>query len=119
MKKIIFNAFLALLLIGGAWLIYEKNFATTDYYTKIVTEGNRTFIGKSNNGKKQYRYTYNLPSFTKDNQESDLSFDSNADRPLKRNAYLILHFNKQKGVVGWEEVKAEEVPSSVLKELDK
>ncbi|ENZ5656445.1 YxeA family protein [Enterococcus hirae] len=55
---------------------------------------------------------------TEDNKEKDIAFDSFKDKPLKENAYLVLHVNKSKGVVGWEEVNTKDIPSSVLNKLD-
>jgi uncharacterized protein YxeA len=37
---------------------------------------------------------------------------------LKKNAYLVLHINKKKGVIGWEEVKASKVPSIIINTLN-
>lgn len=103
---------------GGAWFWYDQNYGTTDYYTKIVQEGKRVDIG-SGGGMEQYRYSYHLPSYTKDNHEKTLSFNSAKDKELKPNSYLVLHVNDKKGVMGWEEVKPSDVPASVLHSLDK
>lgn len=117
MKKILSYSIVAILLLGGGWVWYDQTFATTEYYTKIVSKGERVSIGKGNE-RKQYRYKYNLPSYTEDNKEKDIVFDSFKDKPLKENAYLVLHVNKSKGVVGWEEVNTKDIPSSVLNKLD-
>lgn len=117
MKKILSYSIVAILLLGGGLVWYDQTFATTEYYTKIVSKGERVSIGKGNE-RKQYRYKYNLPSYTEDNKEKDIAFDSFKDKPLKENAYLVLHVNKSKGVVGWEEVNTKDIPSSVLNKLD-
>ncbi|EOB3455231.1 YxeA family protein [Enterococcus hirae] len=118
MKKILSYSIVALLLIGGGWFWYNQTFATTEYYTKIVSKGERVSIGKGNE-REQYRYKYNLPSYTEDGRAKYIDFDSFKDKPLKENAYLVLHVRKNNGVIGWEEINTKDVPSSVLNKLDK
>lgn len=118
MRRIIGFLFPVFVVCGGAWFWYEQNYGTMDYYTKIVQEGKRVDIG-SGGGMDQHRYSYHLPSYTKENHEETLSFNSAKDKELKPNSYLVLHVNDKKGVMGWEEVTASDVPASVLHSLDK
>lgn len=44
-----------------------------------------------------------------------VDFNGNKSTPLKRNAYLKLIVNKNKGVVSWEKVAKNEVPDKAQK----
>ena len=82
-------------LMGGGWFWYEQSYGTTDYYTKITSKGERVSIGRGS-GREHFRYKYNLACYTSDNNEKDVSFNSYGDKPLKENAYLVLHVNNHK-----------------------
>lgn len=116
MKKLLSFTVVTLLLMGGGWFWYEQSYGTTDYYTKITSKGERVSIGRGS-GRERFRYKYNLASYTSDNNEKDVSFNSYGDKPLKENAYLVLHVNNHKGVMGWEEVSPNDVPSAILNKL--
>lgn len=109
---------LPIFILGGiGYFWYNQNFGTEDYYTKITQKGEHRYIGMGD-GMKQYRYTYTLPSYKENDEEKTITFDSFEDKQLKENAYLVLHVNDKKGVVGWEEVATSEVPQNVRKSLD-
>ena len=71
------------------------------------------------NGKETYpHYRYHLNAYNQKNEKKEVEFNSVDSVPLKKNAYLVLHINKKKGVIGWEEVKASKVPSIIINTLN-
>lgn len=103
-------------IIGGiGYKVYDDNYGTTDYFTKIYTDGERMSVPIDSGGQ-TYHYTYNLKFINTDKQVKELEFNSVKDKPLKKDAYLKAKINPKKGVMGWEEVF--EVPDNIIEELD-
>lgn len=117
MKKIIFTALPFLLASGGIFYWYHDNYGTNDYYTKINQAGTRTHIGEGA-GHKVYKYRYKLASFNACGEELDIDFNSRKDHPMKKDAYLIVHVNHKKGVMGWEEIAKSQLPKKAENHLN-
>ncbi|MGM0340639.1 YxeA family protein [Enterococcus sp. AZ007] len=117
MKQILNLVIPIFFLIGGSWFWYQNNYGTTDYYTKITTDGNRTNIGSGGGRDAHFRYEYKLKAYNENGDSKNIEFHSMSDRPLKKQAYLVTHVNNKKGVMGWEEVKSADIPSNALKPL--
>ena len=118
MKQLIGFLFTIALLLGGYYFWYHQNYSTQEYYTRITTGGKRINVAIKS-GKESYpRYRYHLSAYNQKNEKKEVVFDSVDSTPLKKNAYLVLHVNKKKGVIGWEEVKSSKVPSNVRSSLN-
>ncbi|MEQ7193723.1 YxeA family protein [Enterococcus avium] len=118
MKRLSGFLFTIALLLGGYYLWYHQNYSTQEYYTKITTNGERINVAIKN-GKETYpHYRYHLNAYNQKNEKKEVEFNSVDSVPLKKDAYLVLHVNKKKGVIGWEEVKASKVPSIIINTLN-
>ncbi|MBT2577506.1 YxeA family protein [Bacillus sp. ISL-8] len=76
-----------------------KKWGTGSYYVQITTDGQL----QDNN-----RYEYRLKGFDEEGTEKEMLFD--AERKLKKDAFLKVYYDKDKGVKTWEEVKKDDIP---------
>lgn len=118
MKKLLIGLAAFLLLAFGGLKIFESMYyGGNTYYTQITTDGTK-FYSTDSNGKKFADYKYELTGYDDKGDAQKLDFNANKARPLKRNAYLKLTYNKKKGVTKWEAVKKSDVPSKALAKLN-
>ncbi|MGX7204995.1 YxeA family protein [Enterococcus pingfangensis] len=117
MKKILIG-FVSVIVIAFVGLqIAQKVVSSGDeYYVQITTEGQR-IDGKDDNGNAYVDYNYSLPGYDDEGKEKKLNFNAAKDRPLRREAFLKVTWNKQKGVTSYEEVSQKEVPKKALAKL--
>lgn len=115
MKKLI--AILAVLVLagGGIYFVYQKSYGGDHYYVKITKDGTAT-KETDDSGATYTNYTYNLPAVNKKLDKKNIEF--NADHNLRKQAYLELTVNKNKGVTSFKEVKKSEIKSEIIKELN-
>lgn len=104
--------------IGGSWGIHSYYYGGKAYYTQIVSNGTR-MEEKDSAGETVIDYNYQQAAYNEDGVTKKVDFNSNKSTPLKRNAYLKLIVNKNKGVVSWEKVAKNEVPDKAQKMLNK
>lgn len=110
-KKLI-TAIILVAFIGTPMYLYHKYQDGTYYYTKITREPININDAIDDRGVKQGSiYTYNLPSVDKDGKEKQIEFDAYKDKPLKQDAYLKIKVNDIKGVLSWEEVNKNDIPT--------
>lgn len=84
------------------------------YYVQITMDGKEK-ITKADNEKYIY-YEYNLPGFDEDGNEKEMEF--NADKNLRKEAFLRIYYSDKKGVTSWQEVQRDELPEKVKAKLD-
>lgn len=121
MKKVLlgFAAVIIIVLAGGSHLLnssYERIMDGDKYYVKITTDGQR-IDGKDDAGRDYTDYAYDLKGYDKNGTEKELKFNGNKTRPLRKNAYLKITWNKEKGVTMYEEVKKDELPDKAEEKL--
>ena len=87
-----------------------------DYYVQITTDGQR-LNEKDDSGNDFVDYKYELPGYDKEGKKKDLDFNANKDRPLRREAFLKVTWNKNKGVTSYEEVQQKELPKKAAEKL--
>ena len=85
-----------------------------EYYVQITVDG-KEYNGKSDNGEPYKHFEYKLKGFDKDGKEKELEF--NAQKNLRKNAFLRVYHSDKKGVSAWEEVKKDELPAKVQEKL--
>ncbi|WP_002145095.1 YxeA family protein [Bacillus cereus] len=85
-----------------------------EYYVQITVDG-KEYNGKSSNGEPYKHYQYKLTGFDKDGKEKELEF--NAQKDLRKEAFLRIYNSDKKGVTAWEEVKKDELPAKVKEKL--
>ncbi|EJR49027.1 hypothetical protein IIM_03806 [Bacillus cereus VD107] len=85
-----------------------------EYYVQITVDG-KEYHGKSDNGESYKDYQYKLTGFDKDGKEKELEF--NAQKNLRKEAFLRVYYSDKKGVTAWEEVKKDELPAKVKGKL--
>ncbi|MBE5107155.1 YxeA family protein [Bacillus thuringiensis] len=85
-----------------------------EYYVQITVDG-KEYNGKASNGEKYKDYQYKLTGFDKDGKEKELEF--NAQKNLRKEAFLRVYYSDKKGVTAWEEVKKDELPAKVKEKL--
>lgn len=121
MKKVLLGiaAVIIIVLAGGSHLLnssYERIMDGDKYYVKITTDGQR-IDGKDDAGRDYTDYAYDLKGYDKNGTEKGLKFNGNKTRPLRKNAYLKVTWNKEKGVTMYEEVKKDELPDKAEEKL--
>lgn len=87
------------------------------YYVQITTDGEQIDV-KSDNGDHFTDYQYELKSYDENGKEKEVTFNGNKERPLRKEAYLKLTWNAEKGVTGYEEVQKSEIPQKAQEKLD-
>ncbi|MCC0771515.1 YxeA family protein [Bacillus pacificus] len=85
-----------------------------EYYVQITVDG-KEYNGKSDNGEQYKHFEYKLKGFDKDGKEKELEF--NAQKNLRKEAFLRVYNSDKKGVTAWEEVKKDELPAKVKEKL--
>lgn len=116
-KKIIgFIAILAVF-IGGSYFAYNYYYGGDTYYTKIVTDGERS-TETSDSGETFTFYDYDQAAYDQDGAEKDVTLHESRENPLRKDAYLKLLVNERKGVISWEEVSQDDVPDQALTQLN-
>lgn len=68
-----------------------------DYYVQVTTDGER-IDGKDSSGNPYVDYKYSLPGYDKDGTKKQLEFNAAKDRPLRREAFLKVTWNKKKAL---------------------
>ncbi|HDR4725172.1 YxeA family protein [Bacillus cereus group sp. Sample62] len=58
---------------------------------------------------------YKITGFDKDGKEKELEFD--AQKNLRKDAFLRVYYSDEKGVSSWEEVEKDELPAKVKEKL--
>lgn len=117
-KKIITVIILAIFIAVPAYL-YHKYQGGTYYYTQITNDPIKVEDALDDSGIKQGSvYTYKLASYDNKGTKKDIQFDAYKDNPLKQDAYLKIKVNDIRGVLNWEEVKKEDIPSKSLSKLN-
>ena len=92
--------------------------ACQEFLTRLDELG---FIQKDSTGdvihlKSSESFVYQLPATNEDGHEIETSFG--AARELRQGAYLKLELEPLRGVVYWEEVSPEDLPSKAADALD-
>ncbi len=111
MKKYI--ALLSILVVFAIVLVnFDFNrFGKDEYYVQITTDG----IEKTYDGNTSKYFEYKLTGFDKDGKEKELKFD--AQKKLRKEAFLRVYYSDKKGVSAWEELKKNELPAKVKEKL--
>ncbi|SDZ30873.1 YxeA family protein [Bacillus sp. 166amftsu] len=84
------------------------------YYVQITADG-KEYKGKSDNGTPYTNYQYKLAGFDEEGKEKTMEF--NAQKNLRKEAFLRVYYSDKKGVTAWEEVKKDELPAKVKEKL--
>ncbi|MDM5190581.1 YxeA family protein [Bacillus sp. DX4.1] len=84
------------------------------YYVQITVDGKEK-KGKADNGEPYTNYEYKTSGFDEDGKEKTMEF--NANKNLRKEAFLCVYYSDKKGVTSWEEVKKEDIPAKVKEKL--
>jgi uncharacterized protein (TIGR01655 family) len=116
MMKRITLAFAVLAMMTTVLMGCNLNRAFKDeYYVKITVDGT-VETGKASGGQQYTNYKYSLAGFDKDGTEKTMEF--NADKNLRKDAYLQVYYSEDKGVTSWQEVEKKDVPEKALGKLE-
>lgn len=119
MKKLLLGLGAFLIIAFGGYRFAEYKIMGGDpYYIQITTDGEKQ-IDKADNGQEIINYRYDLPGYDEKGNEKQIDFNGFQDRPMRKNAYLKVIWNKNKGVTSYEEVKEKEIPQPAQKKLSK
>lgn len=88
------------------------------YYVQITTDGEKQ-VDHADGGQEIISYRYELPGFNKEGKEKTMDFNGFQERPLRKDAFLKVTWNKNKGVTSYEEVQAKDIPSAAQEKLSK
>lgn len=86
------------------------------YYVQVTTDGIKQ-SERDDQGHTYTRYQYQLPGYDQNGEKKDLDFSTVKERPLRKEAFLKLTWNKNKGVTSFEEVQEKEVPKKAQEKL--
>jgi uncharacterized protein (TIGR01655 family) len=118
MKKLLIGLVAAVVVVVGGYKIFESMYyGGSTYYTQITTDGQK-FTTKDDKGNHYIDYKYTLTGYDDQGSAQKLDFNANKERPLRRNAYLKLTYNKNKGVTKWEAVTKTAVPKKALAKIN-
>lgn len=117
MKKFLIGL-VTLIVIGTAGLKIADSIILggDSYYVQVTTDGTR-HDGKDDQGRTYINYHYQLPGYDQNGEEKDMDFSTVKERPLRKEAFLKLTWNKNKGVTAFEEVQEKEIPKKAQEKL--
>lgn len=109
----IVSVLVAAVALLGFGCLFLTGAANTDYYTQIDNSAIRTqhSSGGVVDPTGGLAYAYDLPAYSRDGKEKDLSFGMS--RQLREGAFLRLTVNPVRGVLAWEEVEYGALPEAV------
>ncbi|MFC4772023.1 YxeA family protein [Enterococcus hermanniensis] len=117
MKKFLIGLVSLIVLVFLGLQIAQKVVSSgDDYYVQVTTDGKR-IVSKDDSGNKYVDYKYSLPGYDKKGEEKQLDFSAAKDRPLRKEAFLKVTWNKNKGVTSYEEVQKKKVPEKAAEKL--
>lgn len=118
MRKWIIGSISVFVLAVGGFVAREiiLQQRTTDYYVQITTDGEK-IEGKNSAGNTVISYRYKLTAYDKNGQKKEIAFNAYKNRSLRKNAYLKITWNKEKGVTSYEEVNYNILPNKVKNKI--
>lgn len=118
--KIMVTVVSILTLVGIPIYIHHYFEGGTDYYIKVTSNPVSKNDAKDIDGNIQgTEYAYKLIGYDKNGQQEEIEFTVNKETPLKRDAYIKLRVNPNRGPLKWEEVKEADIPSLAKSKLSK
>ena len=118
-KNKLIGGIIIIALLAIPFYFYEKYQGGIYYYTQITKDPIKTEDALNDAGVKQGAvYTYELVGYDDKGTQKQLEFDAYKDKPLRKDAYLKVKVNEVKGVLNWEEVKQNDLPSKVKSKLN-
>lgn len=119
MKKLLIGlgAFI-IIVFGGYRLADHLIMGGESYYVQITTDGEKQ-VDRADGGQEIISYRYELPGFNKEGKEKTMDFNGFQERPLRKDAFLKVTWNKNKGVTSYEEIQAKDIPSAAQEKLSK
>ncbi len=108
---------LMIVLFAGLQIAEKVIMGGQSYYVQITTDGEKIET-EDDRGNQVIEYKYELPGYDKDAKKKNLEFLGMKDRPLKKDAYLKITWNQNKGVTSYEEVQKNAIPEKALKQLE-
>ncbi len=114
----------ALLIVGALVLILAAGICSMGLLFQSTTDNAESLYSQIDNekiapitphGGMNYRYT--LPAYTESGAVKNLELDTS--RELKDGAYILVHVAPLRGVISWEEVRYDELPSNVKAHYEK
>ncbi|PEF42801.1 YxeA family protein [Bacillus wiedmannii] len=81
------------------------------YYVQVTNDGQEE---ESRTSHKNYKYT--LSGFNEEGKEKNMEF--NADKHLRKEAFLCVYYDDKKGVTSWEEVQSKDIPEKAKQKLN-
>ncbi|MBO1306158.1 YxeA family protein [Enterococcus sp. 669A] len=86
------------------------------YYVQVTTDGEKE-TERDDQGQTYTNYHYVLPGYNQNGEEKDMEFSAMKERPLRKQAFLRITWNKNKGVTSYEEVQGKDVPKKAQEKL--
>lgn len=119
MKKVtkICVGVLTIMLVGvtALFLKVKADHSGETYYTCLVKPGE--YIKEIAEDSSCKEYKYQTPGFNEEGEKLDLEFYSFRERALKTGAYLSIVYNKDNGVISYNEVAKKDIPEKALEGL--
>lgn len=110
---------LLLVIIASSVIAYKflKEKTGENYYVQLIYE---PVSCKENRKDEVVSCDYKEKGYNDKGNEKTISFSSFRERPLRKDAYLVVTYNNAKNaVVKYKEVKKDEIPKKALEKLEK
>jgi uncharacterized protein (TIGR01655 family) len=116
MKRLISGIILALAVVLAGWF-FTRQFSESDrvFYTQITTSGQQQRIQAARNSTST-PYIYHQVGYDAAGKQKFLKLSSHKDKPLQRNSYLKIHWQRGK-IISWQSVDRWQVPAKALTQL--
>ncbi len=117
-KKLILGLLLVVIIgsLGIGYKIY-KNHIGENYYVQLINE---PVSCKENKSEGSVECKYKEKGYNEEGGEKIITFTSNIERPLRKDAYLLVVYNNSGNyAVKYKEVKKDEIPKKALEKLEK
>lgn len=113
MKKLIASFLVSVIAIGGfIYIKYAHAYEGVSYYTQIIDQVSPE---KQDN---KYVYNYLLDGYNDKGQRQvldiDIASENDEKEPLAKDAYLVVTYNENKGVLNYKEVDKTSIPQKAL-----
>ncbi|WP_423364420.1 YxeA family protein [Mycoplasma sp. P36-A1] len=119
MKKFLLVLLAAIVVLAvGSYKLISDQYKGDSYYTQITTDGEKK-SEKIDDGSTVVTFSYSLPSYDEKGNMKVMNFNgtNSEGKQLRKDAYLKLEYNDDKGVISWEEVQFDQIPTIVQEKL--
>lgn len=103
--------------LGGiGYLVVQDRFGGTVYYTHTQGDGKKKIV-KAEDGNQITEYEYTFHGYDKDGNRKECDL-MKVDSSMTKDKYIAVTYNKNRGVVLWQEVQKSDIPAPAMDKLN-